>query len=83
MQSSFLRSRLALPSKHELVTAQELTPEIEGALRFVKVTLGTGNSGYLSAISCAMLLVELNRRGLFITTGKCDGYDEAKQSNHE
>jgi hypothetical protein len=58
---------------------QELTPEIEGALRFVKVTLGAGNvtsSGYLSAISCAMLLVELNRRGLFIgsiTTGKCDG----------
>lgn len=48
---------------------QELTPEIEDALRFVKVTLGTGNvtnSGYLNPISCAMLLIELNRRNLFV-----------------
>lgn len=48
---------------------QELTPDILNAMGFVKVSLGTGNvtsSGYLSDISCALLLTELNRRGLFI-----------------
>lgn len=50
---------------------QELTPEIEDALRFPKVTLGTGNitnSGYLNQLSCALLITELNRRGLFIVS---------------